>query len=83
MGKQAKGGDVAKDGKSKEQIMQERYDQIKTTPGQTTAKVVMDPAFVDEVLHKGAQRARAEAQQTMTLVREAVGLREPTRKRAK
>jgi hypothetical protein len=54
LGKQAKGGDVAKDGKSKEQIMQERYDQIKTTPGQTTAKVVMDPAFVDD--GKGGKR---------------------------
>ncbi len=54
LGKQTKLGDVAKDGKSKEQIMQERYDQIKTTPGQTTAKVVMDPAFVDD--GKGGKR---------------------------
>jgi tryptophanyl-tRNA synthetase len=42
-----------------------------------------DPAFVDEVLRKGAQHARAEAQHTMTLVREAVGLREAAAKRPK
>jgi tryptophanyl-tRNA synthetase len=30
--------------------------------------------YVEEVLRKGAQRARAEAQQTMALVREAVGM---------
>jgi tryptophanyl-tRNA synthetase len=34
-----------------------------------------DPAYVEEVLRTGAQRARKEAQETMTLVREAVGLR--------
>jgi tryptophanyl-tRNA synthetase len=31
--------------------------------------------YVEEVLRKGAVRARAEAQQTMTLVREAVGMK--------
>jgi tryptophanyl-tRNA synthetase len=34
-----------------------------------------DPAYVEEVLRKGAQRARKEAEQTMELVRKAVGLR--------
>jgi tryptophanyl-tRNA synthetase len=33
-----------------------------------------DAGYVDEVLGKGAQRARQHAQETMTLVREAVGL---------
>lgn len=33
-----------------------------------------DPAYVEEVLRKGAQRAQVDAQQTMTLVRAAVGL---------
>jgi tryptophanyl-tRNA synthetase len=33
------------------------------------------PDYVEEVLHCGAERARAEAQQTMALVREAVGMK--------
>jgi tryptophanyl-tRNA synthetase len=33
------------------------------------------PSVVETALHKGAQRARAEAQETMRLVREATGLR--------
>jgi tryptophanyl-tRNA synthetase len=32
-----------------------------------------DPAHVEDVLRRGAQRARAEAEQTMVLVRKAVG----------
>jgi hypothetical protein len=36
---------------------------------------VNDPDFVENVLRKGAQRARAEAQKTMALVREAVGMK--------
>jgi tryptophanyl-tRNA synthetase len=38
-------------------------------------QLAADPAYVEEVLQKGARRARAEAQQTMALVREAVGMR--------
>lgn len=38
-------------------------------------KLAADPAIVEEVLKSGAQRARAEAQQTMALVREAVGMK--------
>jgi tryptophanyl-tRNA synthetase len=34
-----------------------------------------DLGYVEEVLRKGAQRARAEAQETMRLVREAVGMK--------
>jgi tryptophanyl-tRNA synthetase len=37
-------------------------------------QLVQTPAFVDEVLREGARRARAEAQETMALVREAVGM---------
>jgi tryptophanyl-tRNA synthetase len=40
-----------------------------------------EAAYVEEVLEKGAQRARGEAQKTMTRVREAIGLREPTPKK--
>jgi tryptophanyl-tRNA synthetase len=43
---------------------------------QQRKQLSQDPAYVDEVLQKGAQRAQREAQQTMALVREAVGLRE-------
>ena len=33
------------------------------------------PEFVEEVLRDGARRARQEAQKTMQLVREAIGMR--------
>jgi len=32
--------------------------------------------YVDEALRKGARKARAEARETMKLVREAVGMKE-------
>jgi tryptophanyl-tRNA synthetase len=38
-------------------------------------QLAQDPSYVEDVLRTGAQRARAEAQQTMALVREAVGLK--------
>jgi tryptophanyl-tRNA synthetase len=38
-------------------------------------KLAADPEYVENVLHQGAKRARYEAQQTMELVREAVGMR--------
>jgi tryptophanyl-tRNA synthetase len=38
-------------------------------------QLAADAGYVEDVLRQGAQRARAEAQQTMALVREAVGLR--------
>jgi tryptophanyl-tRNA synthetase len=38
-------------------------------------QLARDPDTVKDVLRKGAQRARAEAQQTMALVRPAVGLK--------
>jgi tryptophanyl-tRNA synthetase len=37
-------------------------------------QLAADPNYVDDVLKKGAQKARAVAQQTMELVREAVGM---------
>jgi tryptophanyl-tRNA synthetase len=37
-------------------------------------QLARDPALVEDVLRQGAQRARAEAQETMALVREAVGM---------
>ncbi|HZY88456.1 MAG TPA: tryptophan--tRNA ligase [Gemmataceae bacterium] len=38
-------------------------------------QLAADPDYVEDVLRRGAQRARAEAQQTMALVRGAVGMR--------
>jgi tryptophanyl-tRNA synthetase len=37
-------------------------------------KMAGDPGYVEDVLKTGAQKARAEARETMSLVREAVGL---------
>jgi tryptophanyl-tRNA synthetase len=37
-------------------------------------QLAADPASVEEVLRKGARKARAEAQKTMELVRRAVGM---------
>jgi tryptophanyl-tRNA synthetase len=38
-------------------------------------QLAANPTSVEEVLRRGAQRARAEARQTMSLVRQAVGMR--------
>jgi tryptophanyl-tRNA synthetase len=38
-------------------------------------QLAQDPEYVEEVLRTGAQKARAEAQATMALVREAVGMK--------
>jgi tryptophanyl-tRNA synthetase len=38
-------------------------------------QLAADPAYVEGVLRAGAERARAEAQKTMALVREAVGMK--------
>jgi hypothetical protein len=38
-------------------------------------QLAADPARVEEVLRAGAKRARDEAQKTMALVREAVGMK--------
>jgi tryptophanyl-tRNA synthetase len=41
---------------------------------QKRAQLAADPEYVEGVLRRGAQRARTEAQKTMALVREAVGM---------
>jgi tryptophanyl-tRNA synthetase len=38
-------------------------------------ELAQNPSYVEDVLRAGARRARAEAQQTMALVRQAVGMR--------
>jgi len=45
-------------------------------PARTRRKeLVQNPDYVEKVLREGAARARAEAQKTMALVREAIGLK--------
>ena len=41
---------------------------------QRRQQLAQDPAYVEDVLRDGAKRARAVAQETMALVREAVGM---------
>ena len=38
-------------------------------------QLASDPSYAEDVLRDGARRARSEAQQTMALVREAVGFK--------
>jgi len=38
-------------------------------------QLASNPAFVEDVLKRGTQKAREEARKTMTLVREAVGMK--------
>jgi tryptophanyl-tRNA synthetase len=67
-------------GEAKGQLL-EKIDTLFAPARERRRQLSQDPAFVNEVLRKGAEQARAEAQQTMALVREAVGLREVTTKR--
>jgi tryptophanyl-tRNA synthetase len=53
------------------------YEKIESTfapARQRRKELAQDPAYVESILRKGALRARAEAQQTLALVREAVGM---------
>jgi tryptophanyl-tRNA synthetase len=54
------------------------YDKIESyfAPARDRRRqLASNPAYVEQVLQKGARRARAEAQQTLALVREAVGIK--------
>jgi tryptophanyl-tRNA synthetase len=62
-------------GEAKE-LLYEKIDAYFTPARQRRKELAADPAYVEEVLRKGAQRARTEAQQTMALVRKAVGMKE-------
>jgi tryptophanyl-tRNA synthetase len=56
-------------------LVLEKIDTFFGPARERRKKLAADPSYVEDVLRHGAQRARAEAQQTMALVREAVGLR--------
>jgi tryptophanyl-tRNA synthetase len=56
-------------------LLLEKIDDSFRPAREKRKQLAADPAYVEEVMRKGAQRARAEAQQTMALVREAVGMK--------
>jgi tryptophanyl-tRNA synthetase len=56
-------------------LLLEKIDAYFAPARQRRRELAQDLGFVEEVLRLGAQRARAEAQQTMALVREAVGMK--------
>jgi tryptophanyl-tRNA synthetase len=59
---------VAKD------LLFEKMDAYFRNARERRKELMQNPEHVEEVLRQGAQRARAEAQKTMALVREAVGM---------
>jgi tryptophanyl-tRNA synthetase len=56
-------------------LLLEKINETFGPARQRRKELAANPDYVAEVLRKGAQRARAEAQQTMALVREAVGMK--------
>ncbi len=60
-------------GDAKQRLL-EKIDAYFGPARERRKQLAKEPSYVEDVLRNGAQRARAEAQQTMALVREAVGL---------
>lgn len=56
-------------------LLRTKIDEFFAPARAKRKELVQRPDFVEDVLRTGAQRARAEAEQTMDLVRKAVGLR--------
>jgi tryptophanyl-tRNA synthetase len=61
-------------GEAKKALL-EKMDAYFAPARQRRKELAQDPNIVEDVLRKGARRARAEAQQTMAQVREAVGMK--------
>jgi tryptophanyl-tRNA synthetase len=57
------------------QALYEKQEAFFAPARERRKQLAQDPDALEEVLRKGAQRARAEAQKTMALVREAVGMK--------
>jgi tryptophanyl-tRNA synthetase len=57
------------------QLLLEKIEHTFASARERRKQLVNDPDFVENILRKGAQRARAEAQKNMALVREAVGMK--------
>lgn len=62
------------DGTAKQMLL-EKIDAYFAPFRDRRKQLAADPGYVEDVLRDGAQRARAEAQKTMDLVRAATGLR--------
>jgi tryptophanyl-tRNA synthetase len=56
-------------------LLHAKIDEYFGPARQKRKELAAHPDYVEDVLRKGARRARAEAQQTMALVREAVGMK--------
>jgi tryptophanyl-tRNA synthetase len=56
-------------------LLLEKINETFGPARQRRKELAANPDHVEEVLRKGAQRARAEARQTMALVRQAVGMK--------
>jgi tryptophanyl-tRNA synthetase len=61
-------------GEAKNALLQKIEDYF-AAARERRRQLAKDPATVEDVLRQGAQKARAEAQQTMVLVRDAVGMK--------
>jgi tryptophanyl-tRNA synthetase len=57
------------------QLLLEKIDTYFRPARERRKQLAQDLGYVEDVLRRGAERARAEARQTMTLVREAIGMR--------
>jgi tryptophanyl-tRNA synthetase len=55
-------------------LLRAKLDEYFGPARERRKRLAQNPDHVEEVLRQGARRARAEAQQTMALVREAVGM---------
>lgn len=56
------------------QMLYEKIEQYYATARQRRRQLAREPGLVEEILRRGAERARSEARATMALVRRAVGL---------
>jgi tryptophanyl-tRNA synthetase len=56
-------------------LLLEKLNEHFAPARQKRKQLAADVAYVESVLRRGAERARAEAQQTMALVRQAVGMK--------
>ena len=68
-----RGGKIGYGGAKK--LLKAKLDEYFGPARARRKKLAEDREYVEEVLHRGAKRARYEAQQTMELVRAAVGMK--------
>jgi tryptophanyl-tRNA synthetase len=56
------------------QLLYEKIEAYFAPARERRKQLAADPGYVENILRKGAERARAEAQQTMALIRQATGI---------